>query len=99
MTTIAQLKTLKRTNRTRAEVILLAVAKLINGIIIPDGKDTIIMAGLVALGTNNKTPVPSRFCSQKYWTFYSISGNPYPGYDASSYYGQQQQYGERSQFF
>jgi len=72
------------------EVILLAVAKLINGR---------IMVAVVALGTNNKTPVPSCFCSQKHWTFYSISGNPYPRYDASSYYGQQQQYGEGGQFF
>ncbi len=98
--TIAQSKILMReTNRTRVEVILLAVAKLINGRIIPDGTDTIIMAAVAALGTNNKMPVPSCFCSQKHWTFYSISDNPYPGYDACSYYGQQQQYGEGGQFF
>jgi hypothetical protein len=64
---------------------------MINTRTIRDLKDTIITAVMVAFGTDSKTLVHSRFCSQKNLAFHSISGNPYSGYGASSGYNYNQQ--------
>ncbi len=94
MTTVVRSKILmKRTNRTRAEVILSVMAEMTNGRIIPDGKDTIRTAAMADLGINGKTLVPLHLCLQQYRSFYSVLGNSYPGYGASSFYGQQQDNG------
>jgi hypothetical protein len=90
---------MKKTNQTRAEVILPPVTEVINGRIIQQWEDTIITAAVETLGTNSKTPVLFRVCSQTHYSFYSLSGNNYSANSCASYYGQQQEYGAGGQLF